>query len=79
MVGEFDQRMQSLPTGQLSDPFRTEFGWHILRVEQLRRADMSEEYRRMRARQALHQRRFAEELELWLAELRQEAYVDIRL
>ena len=79
MVGEFDQRMQSIPTSQLSDPFRTEFGWHILRVEQLRRADMSEEYRRMRARQALHQRRFAEELELWLAELRQEAYVDIRL
>ena len=79
MVGEFDQRMQSIPTSQLSDPFRTGFGWHILRVEQLRRADMSEEYRRMRARQALHQRRFAEELELWLAELRQEAYVDIRL
>ena len=79
MVGEFDQLMQSTPVGQISDPFRTEFGWHIMRVEQVRRADMSEEYRRMRARQALHQRRFAEELELWLAELRQEAYVDIRL
>ncbi|MEE4251407.1 MAG: peptidylprolyl isomerase [Alcanivoracaceae bacterium] len=79
MVGEFDQLMQTIPVGQVSDPFRTEFGWHILRVEDVRRADMSEEYRRMRARQALHQRRFAEELELWLAELRQEAYVDIRL
>jgi peptidyl-prolyl cis-trans isomerase SurA len=79
MVGEFDQLMQSIPVGQISDPFRTEYGWHILRVDEVRRADMSEEYRRMRARQAMHQRRFAEELELWLMELRQEAYVDIRL
>lgn len=79
MVEEFDQRMQSTPSGQLSEPFRTEYGWHVLRVDSIRTADMSEEYRRLRARQALHQRRFAEELELWTTELRQEAYVDIRL
>ena len=79
MVKEFDEHMQSTPVGQLSEPFRTEYGWHVLRVDSIRTADMSEEYRRLRARQALHQRRFAEELELWTTELRQEAYVDIRL
>lgn len=79
MVEEFDQRMQATPAGQLSEPFRTEYGWHVLQVDSIRTADMSEEYRRLRARQALHQRRFAEELELWTTELRQEAYVDIRL
>lgn len=79
MVEEFDQRMQATPAGQISEPFRTEYGWHVLKVDSIRTADMSEEYRRLRARQALHQRRFAEELELWTTELRQEAYVDIRL
>jgi peptidyl-prolyl cis-trans isomerase SurA len=79
MVGEFDRLMQSSPVGQVSDPFRTEYGWHILRVDAIRTADMSDEFRRLRARQALHQRRFAEELESWLTELRQDAYVDIRL
>lgn len=79
MVPEFDQLMQTIAVAQVSEPFRTEYGWHILRVDEKRSADMSEEYRRMRARQALHQRRFIEELDLWQAELRQEAYVDIRL
>jgi hypothetical protein len=40
---------------------------------------MSEEFRRLKARQALHQRRYAEELQNWLQEIRSEAYVDIRL
>jgi peptidyl-prolyl cis-trans isomerase SurA len=79
MVEEFDKRMLSTPVGKVSEPFRTEYGWHVLRVDSIRTADMSEEYRRLRARQALHQRRFAEELEVWMTELRQEAYVDIRL
>jgi peptidyl-prolyl cis-trans isomerase SurA len=79
MVGEFDSLMQSSPVSQVSEPFRTEYGWHILRVDAIRTADMSDEFRRLRARQALHQRRFAEELESWLTELRQDAYVDIRL
>ena len=79
MVQEFDDRMTNLPVGQLSTPFRSEFGWHILRVEDTRTTDMSDQFRKLRARQVLHQRRFAEELEIWLAELRQDAYVEIRL
>ena len=79
MVAEFEVTMLATPAGQTSEPFRSEYGWHILRVDAVRTADKSEEFRRLRARQALHQRRFAEELEVWLSELRQEAYVDIRL
>lgn len=79
MVTEFEKVMLNTKAGNISEPFRSEYGWHILRVDAIRTADMSEEYRRLRARQALHQRRFAEELEVWLSELRQEAYVDIRL
>lgn len=79
MVPEFDEIMQRTPIGQLSPVFQTEFGWHFLRVDNQRDADMSDEYRRLRARQALHQRRFSEELEVWLRELREESYVDIRL
>ena len=48
-------------------------------MEDKRTTDMSEEFRRLRARQALHQRRYQEEVEQWLRELRSDAYVDIRL
>lgn len=79
MVPAFDNMMTSTPPGELSPVFETEYGWHFLRVEETRTEDMSEEFRRLKARQTLHQRRFGEELELWLQELRQESYVDIRI
>src|SRR5690606_27797746 len=79
MVDEFEQYMLNPPTGALSPIFETQFGWHFLRVDKTRNMDMSEEFRRLRARQALHQRRYAEELQNWLQEIRSEAYVDIRL
>ena len=79
MVDEFEQHMLNTPTGALSPIFETQFGWHFLRVDKTRNMDMSEEFRRLRARQALHQRRYAEELQNWLQEIRSEAYVDIRL
>ena len=79
MVDEFEQYMLNTPIGALSPIFETQFGWHFLRVDKTRNMDMSEEFRRLRARQALHQRRYAEELQNWLQEIRSEAYVDIRL
>lgn len=79
MVPEFEKHMLSVPVGELSPIFETEYGWHFLRVDEKRNADMSEEFRRLKARQALHQRRYAEELQNWLQEIRSEAYVDIRL
>ncbi len=79
MVPEFEEMYHNTPVGEVSPVFQTEFGWHFLQVLDKRTADMSEEYRQIKARQTLQQRRFEEELEQWLRELRGEAYVDIRL
>lgn len=79
MVGEFEKQMLSTPIGETSNVFETQYGWHFLRVDEKRNADMSEEFRRLKARQALQQRRYGEEVESWLREIRSEAYVDIRL
>ena len=79
MVPEFEEMMLNTPQGELSPVFETQFGWHFLRVDGVRDADMSEEFRRMQATQALQKRRFEEELETWLQEQRSESYVDIRL
>ncbi|HIK75560.1 MAG TPA: molecular chaperone SurA [Alcanivorax sp.] len=79
MVPEFEQIMQETPPGQLSPVFQSQFGWHFLRVEETREADMSNQFRELQARQALQKRRFDEELQTWLQEQRAEAYVDIRL
>lgn len=79
MVPEFESRMTSAKPKELSEPFRSQFGWHILQVEERRNQDMSEEFRRGRARQMLHRRKFDEELETWLQEIRQESYVEVKL
>ena len=78
-VPSFQQAMNSTSTGSLSDPFRSQYGWHILEVQERREADLSEETRRNMAVQILHQRRFDEELQEWLKELRDEAFVEMRL
>jgi len=78
-VPEFREAMGSTATGEVSEPFRSQYGWHILEVLDRRDQDMSEEARRRMALQILHQRRFDEELQEWQKELRDEAYVDVRL
>ncbi|HLR16323.1 MAG TPA: peptidylprolyl isomerase [Alcanivoracaceae bacterium] len=79
MVPEFEDMYRKTPKGELSPIFQTQFGWHFLRVDDIRTTDMSDEYRRHTARLALQERRYEEELEQWLREMRNEAYVDIRL
>lgn len=78
MVDEFEKMMNDTPQGELSPVFETQFGWHFLQVSERRRQDMSEEFRRMQARNALGKRKFDQELENWLREIRAEAYVDIK-
>jgi len=78
-VPEFAGVMQSLAIGEVSRPFRSSFGWHVLQVNGRRQQDMSEEARRNMAIRALHSRRFEEELQEWLREIRDEAFVEIRL
>jgi peptidyl-prolyl cis-trans isomerase SurA len=78
-VPEFREAMAATPTGEVSAPFRSTYGWHILEVEERREQDMSDEARRDMALQILHTRRFEEELQKWMKELRDEAFVEIRL
>ncbi len=79
MVPEFEEMMLNTSQGEVSPVFETQFGWHFLQLQGTRDADMSEEFRRMQAMQALQKRRFEEELEIWVQEQRSESYVDIRL
>ncbi|MCJ8146575.1 peptidylprolyl isomerase [Acinetobacter sp. A3.8] len=78
MVPEFEKMMTSTSVGQVSKPFQTQYGWHILTVEDQRQKDMTEEYQRRMAKQLLSERQFDAELDGWLREVRAEAYVDIK-
>lgn len=76
---EFEAALDALEPGQISQPFRTQFGWHIARVLERRVRDATAEARRARARQAIQQRKEAEEYEAWVRRLREEAYVEYRM
>ncbi|MEX1032837.1 MAG: peptidylprolyl isomerase [Cellvibrionaceae bacterium] len=78
-VPEFERTMNQTAIGEVSEPFRSEHGWHILQVEDRRQQDMSERVKRNQARNLLRSRRFEEELPIWLQEIRDEAYVDVKL
>ena len=78
-VPEFTQEMNNTQVGQISMPFRSQFGWHILQVEGRRKQDMTEQYIRNQAANLLRNRRYEEELQNWRREIRDEAYVDIKL
>jgi peptidyl-prolyl cis-trans isomerase SurA len=79
MVPAFEEKMNASEIGEISDPFKSRFGWHILEVTDRREADMSDEYRERQAMRILRDRRFDEELQSWLREIRDEAYVEVRI
>jgi len=79
LVPEFREVMQDSATGQLSEPFRSPFGWHILEVLGRRATDASESYREQQAITLLRNRKYDEELQAWLRQIRDEAYVEIKL
>lgn len=77
MIGPFEAMMKNTAVGDYSAPFKTQFGWHILKVEGKRQHDVSEQYRRNMARQALYQRLAPQAQEDWLQELRAGAYIQV--
>ncbi|MBI2381341.1 MAG: peptidylprolyl isomerase SurA [Gammaproteobacteria bacterium] len=74
-VPEFEQTMAETGINAISAPFRSPFGWHILQVTGRRTQDQTEELKKNRAAQLLQQRKFGEEQEEWLREIRTEAFV----
>ncbi len=78
-VPDFQAVMAATDVGEVSEPFQSQYGWHVLEVQDRRIQDMSDEARSNMAFQILHTRRFEEEVEKWVKELRDDAFVEIRL
>ena len=75
----FEQTLNATEIGQLSEPVKSSFGWHIIEVMDRRNEDVSQEEQKNRAYQIIFKRKFEQELQSTLIELRAEAYVDIKL
>ena len=71
--------MNETEVNEVSLPFKSSYGWHILEVLGRRNEDVSEEVRKNRAYQIIFTRKFEQELQRTLVEMRAEAYVDIKL
>lgn len=78
MVPEFEQAMMAADVGELRGPFRSQFGWHILEVQDRRQQDISGDIRESEARQAIYRRKFDTELQNWLREIRDEAFIEFK-
>jgi peptidyl-prolyl cis-trans isomerase SurA len=78
-VPQFEEVMTKLAPGELSQPFQTPFGWHILEVQERRQQDSTDQARVQKAKEAIRQRKAEEATELFLRRLRAESYVEIRL
>jgi peptidyl-prolyl cis-trans isomerase SurA len=78
-VPEFERVMNSLKVEQLSEPFATPFGWHLMQVLERRQADVSGERKRQDARLVLRERKADEAYQEWLRQLRDRAFVEYRL
>ena len=78
MVPEFETAMAGAEIGVITDPVRSEFGWHILEVTDRRTENFAEQVRRNQVANFLRESKYEEELENWLREIREEAFVDIK-
>jgi peptidyl-prolyl cis-trans isomerase SurA len=78
-VPQFEKAMNELKDNQISEPIRSPFGWHIIQVLERRKQDMSKEAARLKARQEIRTRKADEAYQDWVRELRDRAYVELRL
>jgi peptidyl-prolyl cis-trans isomerase SurA len=78
-VPEFEQVMNSLRPGEVSQPVHSRFGWHLIQVLERREKDVKDEVQRLQARRVLFERRSELAFDDWLEQLRDQAYIDNRL
>jgi peptidyl-prolyl cis-trans isomerase SurA len=78
-VPEFEKAMDALKVGEISGPVRSPFGWHLIQVLERRNEDMSKQQERLHARMSLRAQKADEAYQEWLRQLRDKAFVEIRL
>jgi peptidyl-prolyl cis-trans isomerase SurA len=78
-VPDFERAFQELKPGEISQPVKTPFGFHLIQVLERRSAELSPERRRLQARQALRERKSDEAFQQWLRQVRDQTYVELRL
>ena len=78
-VPEFEAMVEGTEPGNISEPFLTQFGWHILEVIERRDEDLSDNVIRNHAYNLLISRRFEDEVQIWLQELRDDAFIEIKI
>lgn len=79
LVPEFREQMANAQQGVVTKPFKTQYGWHVLEVLGRRATDSTEQAREQQALSVLRNRKYDEELQTWLRQIRDEAYVEIKL
>jgi peptidyl-prolyl cis-trans isomerase SurA len=78
-VPEFDKAIADLKVDEISEPFKTRYGWHIVQMMGTRTYDSTDDVRRQRAFAAIRESKADEETELWLRRLRDEAFVETKM
>ncbi len=78
-VPDFERALQELKIDEISQPVKTPFGYHLIQVLERRASDVSQERRRLEARKVLRERKSEDAYQEWLRQLRDQAYVELRL
>ncbi|EDQ01100.1 peptidylprolyl isomerase SurA [Shewanella benthica] len=76
-VPAFSQALNELKVNEISEPFRSSHGWHIVQLEERRTTDATDKFNTNKAHQLIFRRKFNEELQAWLDEMRAEAYIEV--
>ena len=78
-VPEFEQAMNALQPGEISEPVKTPFGYHLIQVVERKKQDVAQDRLRLMARQAIRERKIDEAADVWAREQRDRAYVEMRI
>tara|TARA_R110002167_G_scaffold3911_2_gene18820 strand:+ start:768 stop:2033 length:1266 start_codon:yes stop_codon:yes gene_type:complete len=79
LVPEFQKAMDETNPGEIHEPIASNYGWHVIKVVERRNQDVTADMRKQIARNIIHERKYADELDIWLRKIRSEAFVDIKI